>query len=82
MTEGKSPLGTNVWNVTDDENSEHPWIYLVMGGQSVEVGQLPVQVNVVLSNMIFIEMDSVRHSFKSCKLLLCFKTQISIKRRQ
>lgn len=63
LTKGESPLGTNVWNVTDDENSEHPWINLVMGGQSVEVGQLPVQVNVVLSNMIYIEKNGLPSPF-------------------
>lgn len=63
LTQGESPLGVNEWNESDDENGERPWLDRGTNIQSSEIGQLPDQVHVVLSNMIYIEKNGLPSVF-------------------
>jgi hypothetical protein len=62
LTKGSSPLGINLWTETDLD--EVPWVKARSGRySSVIPGPLPSQVNIVLSNMIYIEKKDLPSAF-------------------
>ncbi len=62
LTKGESMLGIGTWNDTEDDES--PWIKPGSNGQSPVISDsLPSQVNVVFSNMIYIEKKDLPPAF-------------------
>jgi superfamily II DNA or RNA helicase len=62
LTKGESPLGINSWN--DKEDDQRPWTNTEPSGPSSAIfGPTPAQVNVVFSNMIYIEKNGLPPAF-------------------
>lgn len=62
LTKGESPLGVGSWHETEDD--ERPWIKTESKGHSSIISDpLPSQVNVVFSNMIYIEKKDLPPAF-------------------
>ncbi|MCZ8516095.1 hypothetical protein O9H85_27575 [Paenibacillus filicis] len=62
LTKGGSPFGIHSWN--DQEVDESPWIQTESNDHSSVISDsLPSQVNVVISNMIYIEKKALPPTF-------------------
>jgi hypothetical protein len=62
LTKGESPLGISSWN--DKEDDQRPWTNTEPSGPSSAIfGPIPAQVNVVFSNMIYIEKNGLPPAF-------------------